>query len=149
MKHLMILIIVLSAQFAFAGVLEKKAVKAGEEEIAEKVVKFKQACGTAVTVKSNHAMAEKMVMDGRTPDNMISVAGGLCAGYVSTLADMCGDADYKEEIAKLKTINCTPSAKMTKSPYIAVKKDGATLSIEHNPTTTAGSTTYDVIKAAF
>ncbi len=149
MKLLVSTLILLAFQASFAGVAEKKAIKEGDAAIAEYVVSFKTKCGTDVSVKSNHAAAEKMKEDGRTPDNVISVAGGICAGYVGTISDLCSDADYKEEIVKIKTITCNPNQSLSKSPYFKVSKDGATLKMEHHPTTLDNSGAYTAIKSVF
>lgn len=139
----------LSIQTAKAGVLENKAMKAADDAIAKKVEVFSKSCGKTITVKSDHALAEKMTVDKRTPDNMISVSGNLCAGYVSNLASLCKDADYKTEISKLQSITCTPNPSLTKSPFMTVKKDGTTLTIEHSPIKNGGISAYDAMKAAF
>lgn len=149
MKKLVTILVILSAQFTFAGVLEKKAIKAGDEAIAEKIKKFSKNCGAQITVKSNHTLAEKMIMDERTPDNMIRTSASVCADHISTLANLCEDKDYKEEIAKIKTINCMPNKALDKTPFIKVKNESNTYSIEHNPITNDPSGSYQAIKASF
>lgn len=149
MKTLFMTLILLSLQTTFAGVAEKKAIVAGDTEISEYTKKMNTACGGKITVKSNHVAAQKTPEDGRDGANMITTAASVCASRLSNLASLCGDADYKEEIAKLTTVVCEPDSTLKKNPYVSVTNKGNVLTIKHNPITDGSSSAYDAIKAAF
>lgn len=149
MKAVLVSVVVLFSASVFAGGVEmKKAKKSGDEKIAEEVKKFKEKCGTDLKVESKHEEASKIKEEGRDEANMVSVAGSICGEVVYALTSLCSDADYKEEVAKVKTVKCMPK-KFEKRPYWAVKKDGATISVEHNPTTSNYSEGIDMFKKLF
>ncbi len=146
---MIILVAFIGYQSAFAGVAEKKAVKEGDEQIAKNVKIITEKCGGTPTVKSAHASAESMTYEKSLPSTLISGSGNACASLISTLASLCSDADYKEEISKLKTISCTPDVNLIKTPFMAVKKDGANLNITHHPFKNSSSEAWNALKAAF
>jgi len=128
-----ILVAAFCSSVVFAGVAENKAKQAGDKAIEDKVAAYKTACGADVKVESAHLDAGKIVVERRTEANVIAVAADVCAEAVSALGSLCKDADYKAEVAKIKTIKCTPK-KIEKAPYWEVKRDGTTISVTHAPT---------------
>ncbi|MCC6138925.1 MAG: hypothetical protein IT287_09845 [Bdellovibrionaceae bacterium] len=148
MKMILMTMMVLLTTVSYAGVAEKKAVKEGDAKIAEYTAQVKQKCGVDIKVDSKHVDAGKLKEEGRDEANMISVAGSICGEVMYALAQICGDEDYKIEIAKIKNVKCIPK-KIDKSPYWVVKKDGATITVEHNPITSYYSDGIGLLKKLF
>jgi len=119
-KSVLISIAVLTAGIAEAGVAEKKARRAAEEKVAAEVVALKSNCGNAdLQVQfdwdalDTMMEAEKAKIEKRSDKNqwVIEKLAKRTANVIKSLSQICAnDADYKEEIAKLTTLQITPKA---------------------------------------
>lgn len=112
----------------------KKAIKEGDDEIAEQLKKFSEKCGAKAKVTSAHKDAGSIKVEGRDPENIVAVAGKQCGSTLYYMAELCGDADYKAELAKIKEVKCTFKM-MDKRPYWIPTKSGTVISFTLHPTT--------------
>jgi hypothetical protein len=148
MKKLALAFILLSSlSISAGGVKMKKAIKKGNKEVNEAVAKMNKACGGKAVGTSKHAMAKDLTVKGRTPENVVGVAGSICAGYIGNLKNLCSDEDYKEAIMAYTSIVCIPNLEVKKekgkSTYVT---KGTTLTITHHPTTTGSSDAYSKLQ---
>ena len=139
--------------FAFAqDVAMKKAIKSADEKVAEAVAEMKSKCGNkAVKASVDYAAVQKMTKfakeDGRTMENMVETAGFVANDYVSRLAMLCGDGDYKSEIGKVTEIKFLPDEAV---PKASITKSGTVITIKARPTNAADSFgTEDAYKKLF
>ena len=133
---------------SMASVKEKKAAKAAMESVNDELADYKEKCGTSVKVDFQYDKAKAITIEGRDSVNVIKTAGSVCAEIVDRLGDQCNDADYKEEIVKIKTVKCIPTDIKSK-PYWEVKLSGETLEVKHAPVNSPGSDGTDYLKDAF
>jgi len=126
-------VLVAMAASAQAGVAEKKATVKAVEKIEKAIEKTKAQCGNAhisYTVNWVNVLAFEDMEYARK--RLISAAGGNAASVFKQLAGICKkDADYKEEIAKLTTVNFTSQLKDNKAAHnsYSLKEDGQVLDI--------------------
>ena len=125
---------------SYAGVAEKKATRAAEENVAEAVASVKESCGNAkldvtmdwaaldgVAAKSAKFMTDKKVEMAY----LINDLGNRTVATLESLQDICeDDADYKEEIAKIEALDMKtkPEVEDFKSEF---SLDGTTLVAHH------------------
>ncbi|MGL4237008.1 hypothetical protein [Tabrizicola sp.] len=95
--------------------LEQKAVLASEEVLKAAVDKLNESCGTAVTAAITWTGYDAIKAlpddqkDGRTMDNIYSLAGGQVESHLLGVADACQDELFKSNLAKkLKSIVLIP-----------------------------------------
>lgn len=131
-------------------VLEKRAIKEGDEAIAKAVAKFKQDCGAkGLNVSSNHASAGKLKYENEASNVLIASSGAKCAEAIETIAYHCtSDKMNKEEMSKLTGVNCTYRI-IEKRPFWIANKKGSVLNVEMHPIRISGNENYDVILGAF
>jgi len=126
---------------AYAGVQEKKAKRASDAVVAKNVTKTVAACGNKeLKVEIVWADYDKFIADEKNakeiasnkgqPKWIFAKAGDRAKATLQALASLCGDKDYKEEIAKLKSIKFHPQAgyKSGKTAF-KLSKDGTTITV--------------------
>lgn len=114
LKIIALLVIQLTASYAYAGVKDKKAIRGADEVLIENAAKTQAACGNAVLeISSDWASFETMIesnasvlADKKYQTQWIySQAGERNAAVLEAFAKVCTeDADYKEEIANLSQV---------------------------------------------
>jgi hypothetical protein len=153
-----ILFAVVPAMMMFAqgasaqGVAMKKAMKEGDAKIAEAVTKVKEKCGNkSFKASSDYAAVQKMTAfakkEDRDMENVVSNSGSVAADYVDRLADMCDDADYKGEIAKITEVKFMPDEKLGSSAQM--DKKGSVITIKAGPISAASSDSAALFKKLF
>ncbi len=124
---------------AFAGVKDKKAKRASDETVTKTVTKTISACGNKeLKVEIVWADYDKFVADPKTVKEMgsdqknwvFAKAGKRAEATLKALSSLCADKDYKEEIAKLKSIKFHPAAgyKTGKTAF-TLSKDSASIKV--------------------
>lgn len=141
-------ILIFTVSTGYAGVAETKAKKEADAAIQVYVDKVKKDCGSTLKVDYKHELATKVEDSGRDNANKISVGGSICAEVVSVLAELCADADYKPEVAKVTKLECKPTD-FKQKPYWKAKKAGATITVELHPFNSYYSDGREDIKKLF
>ncbi len=125
---------------AFAGVKHKKAKRASDEAVAKSVTKTVAACGNKdLKVEIVWADYDKFIAD---PANVKEIGGAEKTHWVlakagnraevslAAISSLCADKDYKEEIAKLKSIKIHPQAGYKKGKTaFSLSKDGTSIKV--------------------
>ncbi len=137
MKKLVLSILLVAISFAAqAGIKDKKAKNTATETMNAALTKVKSACGNAkLEGKIDWASWDTYKyekLSGNKPKNeVIQAAGILIDGVMGEVADLCKDADYKEELAKITNIAISGKTDQT-SNYVEFKLDDTTLSMALN-----------------
>jgi len=124
---------------AFAGVQDKKAKRTSDETVAKTVTKTIAACGNKeLKVEIVWADYDKFIADPKNVKDfgsaktqfIYSKAGNRAEATLNALITLCADKDYKEEIAKLKSIKFHPQAgyKSGKTAF-TLSKDGTSIKV--------------------
>lgn len=129
----------LMATTATAAVIDKKAIRAADANIAEQVVIMKSDCGNAALevnvvwddvkgmIKENK---EALKSDNYKGVWVLSHTGERTVAALEAMSKICkDDADYKEELAKITNITVKPKAKFDDSKS-AFSFDETTITIE-------------------
>lgn len=108
---MVVAIFALTGTDAYAGKIQiKKAKRQVGEKAAAGLAKIKKACGHAtLTAPIDWSGADKvsdaaLKKEGRTRVNAYNVFGSLVEYFLKDVAKLCGDADYKAELKKLRAI---------------------------------------------
>ncbi len=144
------LIISLSS-YTFAGIKDKKAMKGSEAKVTTAAAAAKTACGNAkLDAKFDWANWSKYDYKklGKDKSDIIRFAGGLAESVIGEMANLCKDADYKEELAKITSIKLSGKDDQTKM-YAAFKLDGTTLNIKLNADGVSSWKNADLLKAVW
>lgn len=131
-----VLAISLLSTAATAGVAETKAMNASKETFKEYTDRMNTACGGSATASVDWAPVDNydFAKLERDKANVISTATDVASEFLSHLASICSDADYKAAISKVSTISFTPVSKGDASASgNSVKLEGSTLSISFAP----------------
>lgn len=95
----LIAVLMFSATLAQAqGVKAKKAWAEAEGEVNKELATMNTKCGGS-------AKADIDKKSFGNDEDMINTAG-WCQNTLRALADLCGDADYKEAVKGIKTVSC-------------------------------------------
>ena len=135
------------------GVKEKKAAKAAQVAIDERLASLQSVCGKEFDVVFHYDQAESLDMDDRDAVNLIENAGDRIGEVLMRLTDLCADEDYKEEVVKIATIEFTPAD--INNPYweLALEEgfspDISVLTVQFNPLVSPGADGADYIKEIF
>jgi len=129
----------LMATTATAAVIDKKAIRAADANIAEQVVIMKSDCGNSALnvnvvwddvkgmIKANK---EALKSDNYKGVWVLSHIGERTVAALEAMSKICkDDADYKEELAKVTNITVKPKAKFDDSKS-AFSLDDSTITIE-------------------
>ncbi|VAW58563.1 hypothetical protein MNBD_GAMMA11-2514 [hydrothermal vent metagenome] len=135
---------------AQAGIKDKKAKKVATTTMDAALAKAKTSCGNAklegkIDWSSWGSYKYEKMSGGRAKDVVIHDAGTLLEGVISEMADLCKDADYKEELAKITTI-AVSGKKDQSSMYVGFKLDGATLKMDLNADAIGSWKNKDLLK---
>lgn len=128
------LLAVLICTPVFAGIKDKKAMKASEDTIATAAETVKSACGNAkLDAKIDWSNWEKYDYKalGKEKDEILSYTGELAKSVLESMVELCKDADYKSEIAKITTLNFSGKDD-PKEYYVAFSLAGNALNIKLN-----------------
>jgi hypothetical protein len=129
----------LMATTAMAAVVDKKAIRTADANIAEQVAIMKSDCGnTSIEVNVVWDDVKGMIKtnkDALKSDNykgawVLSHTGERTVSVLEAMSKICkDDADYKEELAKVTNIVVKPKAKFSDSKN-AFSFDETTINIE-------------------
>ncbi|MCF8060602.1 MAG: hypothetical protein K9K67_14970 [Bacteriovoracaceae bacterium] len=144
MKLFTLLLLILSSLSIFAGgVKMKKAINEGAKKIELAIADLNKSCESSAIGNSKHGDAGDLKIEGREPENLVSVSANICADYLSNISSLCKDQDYKQVIKKFKTITCIPSISVEKETGKSTYEiKGTTLVITHHPTFMGGADAY-------
>lgn len=128
-------IAIVASGLAHAGVAEKKARRAAEENAAAEVALLKSSCGNPdmlvqfdwdafdILLDTEKAKIEKR---GDKNEWVIDKAAERTVNVIKALSGICSnDADYKEEIAKVTALNITPKASFEDYESVFTLNDAA------------------------
>ncbi len=144
------LIIALSS-YAFAGIKDKKAIKGSEAKITTAAASVKTACGNSkLDTKVDWTQWDKYDYKkmSRKKHEILRFTGGLTESVLSSMADLCKDADYKAEVAKITSLKISGKVDQTK-PYVAFNLNGNTLDITLNADGVSSWKNADLLKAVW
>ncbi|VAW65372.1 hypothetical protein MNBD_GAMMA09-2948 [hydrothermal vent metagenome] len=137
MKKIVLSVLLVAISFAAqAGIKDKKAKKAATESMNAALTKVKTACGNAklegkIDWANWDTYKYEKLSGNKAKNEVIQAAGVLLEGVLGEVAELCKDADYKEELAKITTIAISGKADQTSS-YVEFKLDGNTLGMALN-----------------
>lgn len=142
-----LIVLALTCGFAASAdtVKMKKAIKEGDEAITEQKDAFNKACGGKIKVSSKHKDASTMKVDQSDPENNVVMAGKRCGDVLYAMAQLCSDADYKAEMAKITELKCAPKA-FEKKPYWVFEKKGTVLNVSTHPASDGSSEGIEALK---
>lgn len=145
-----LLSLALLSQARAQTVLEKRAIKEGDQRIADAVEKFKKSCGAkALEVTSAHASSGKLKYEKEESNVIIASSGGQCASVIETIAMLCEmDKMNKDEMSKLTSVNCTYRI-IEKQPFLIATKTGSVLNAELHPLRTYANEKFEILEGAF
>lgn len=133
MKSKMVITILLTFAGAFASaqtVEEKKARNAANEALAEGM-KNSTTCGHTIAASFDWAAYDKMDWKKFSKNKNEEVP--YLKGHLNTLGDglkaVCADADYKEALKNVKSIQIVPANALTVSDKVVAKAAGSTLTV--------------------
>lgn len=144
------------ATFAFAKAVDKVALAKATEKIEEEKQYVKEKCGATLTVTYDSVAAAKTAEADVDSKNAIENNGGICAGLIRTLGDLCDKslrkeseaAVFKEAIAAIKNVSCVPTSdkKDIKGRFDV---SGSTLNLKWQNNYNQSSDFVESLKAAF
>ncbi|VAW66604.1 hypothetical protein MNBD_GAMMA08-2936 [hydrothermal vent metagenome] len=135
---------------AHAGIKDKKAMKTATETMNAAITAAKTSCGSAKLEGKidwsnwDTYKYEKMSL-GRSKDQVLSNAGTLLKDAIGAMAELCKDADFKEEVSKVTSI-VVSGKKDQEAMYIDFKLDGTTLNMALNADTIGSWKNKDLLK---
>lgn len=121
-KIITALILSVTVTSAFAGVKEKKVMRAADIAVSAQLEKTKVSCanenltvdmGWEGFVEMTNINKEALKKKRYLADSLMHDVGARTTSVLEAIESICiADADYKEEIASLTTIKVTPKAKV-------------------------------------
>ncbi|MDH5649836.1 MAG: hypothetical protein OEY67_09285 [Gammaproteobacteria bacterium] len=154
MRNIAILVgltIVLTSTAAIAGIKDKKSMGESEKTIATATADAKKACGNP-TLESKIDWSSWDKYDykklGKNKADILRFTGGLAKSVLESLADLCKDADYKAEVAKITKLSFSGKDDPSEQ-YVAFALDGSTLNIKLNGDGVGSWKNADLLKAVW
>jgi len=96
------------SSYSYASIKDKKAMRESEKNISTAIENVKAACGNATLEASvdwsNWSTYDYKEMRSKKSD-VIRFTGGLAESVLTEMVNLCKDADYKEELAKITNLN--------------------------------------------
>jgi len=152
MKILVALVLVTLSINSFAGIKDKKAMRASEGAVTAAIAGVMNACGNAaLEAKIDWSAWDSYDYDklGGDKVKILGYIASLATSVTDEMATLCKDADYKAEIAKLTTLNFSGNKDQSYHYVdIAVEKE-KTLNVKLNADGVSSWKTADILKAAW
>lgn len=122
--------------YSYAGIKDKKAQKESELTMNTAASEVKSACGNAkldVDIDwTNWDQYDYSKMSGKAKKaTVISYTGNLVKSVLDEMVELCKDADYKAELAKISSFKIS-GKKDQKDRYVAFSLSDTTLNITLN-----------------
>lgn len=143
--------ITLASFSAVAGIADKKTMRESENTITTSAEAVKQACGNPkLAAKIDWSNWEKYdyAKLGKDKAEILGYAGGLAKSVMDAMTELCKDADYKAEIAKLTSLSFSGKDDPTEY-YVAFALSGTTLNIKLNGDGVDSWKNADLLKAVW
>lgn len=139
------------SSYTFAGVKDKKSMVESEATVAAAIGSVKTACGNAKLdskIDWNNWDKYDYKKMGSEKADVLRYVGGLTQSVLEAMVELCKDADFKAEVAKVISLNISGKDDQA-DPYVAFSRSGNVLNMALNADGVSSWKNAELLKAVW